>query len=409
MYSYSFSEIKKGSKINVFYDNNGVASRLATNWLNSDDPIMLNNLFTALKTNKYTQGNTLNLLKKAIEYNTANGGDAQIILISNTTTYYQKSNLATLINTLYKDYQTVPAIDVIYYQPYNSNYYYYDYYYYNDKNDSYLSEIARRTKGNYKSLVYNSDLAKFINLMYFNQQSISTEYSLLTSTENGFCFDQINLFNDDFGINSIEPIVQVGKFVGDLPITVELKYIENDIVYNKSYTFDESNIITSDSLLKQIWAGQTILENEWSSNLDNNNINEIITTSTSNRVLSRYTAFLALEPDMIELIENLTEEDNNQDGIIDGPVFTTDISTITTDSTSISIIENTPESMVLMIPVNDDEQVSSIELLDILGKSVYQESTNNKTFTIDKSNFSNGIYIVKISTNKNTYSMKIVI
>jgi Secretion system C-terminal sorting domain len=81
-----------------------------------------------------------------------------------------------------------------------------------------------------------------------------------------------------------------------MPLRVELSgsYDGND--FAKKMTISEADMGLSDNTLTSYWAGQNILKLENSNQYDNNTIQQIIENSMNNRILSRYTAFLALEP-----------------------------------------------------------------------------------------------------------------
>ncbi len=91
-----------------------------------------------------------------------------------------------------------------------------------------------------------------------------------------------------------KPIVQVGRYIGQIPLTAEFNAITDDGFINHTKSIDVLDVHLSDSLGREVWYGNYIfdLESEVSSQQD---IEEIIEISIEERVLSNYTAFLALD------------------------------------------------------------------------------------------------------------------
>jgi hypothetical protein len=110
-----------------------------------------------------------------------------------------------------------------------------------------------------------------------------------------------------------DAILQVGKYRGSFPFELELSGEYNDQVFNRNLTVSEENAIQVDTLVQEIWTGQYINMLE-SGQQSNDIINEIIFNSLSERVLSKYTSFLCLEPGMKP--EDFDDEDDFDDRIL---------------------------------------------------------------------------------------------
>ncbi|MEM9933221.1 MAG: T9SS type A sorting domain-containing protein, partial [Bacteroidota bacterium] len=100
-------------------------------------------------------------------------------------------------------------------------------------------------------------------------------------------------------ISQVSPysaIRQVGKFEGDLPFEVSVAGEFNDSLFFKEFSlFPLSASTALDSLTKSMWAGMQI--GAWEEGTPTNDlIQKIMSLSLESRVLSEYTAFLALEP-----------------------------------------------------------------------------------------------------------------
>ena len=88
-------------------------------------------------------------------------------------------------------------------------------------------------------------------------------------------------------------------------------------------------------------------------------------------------------------------------GDIDGGLFVVKkggtLNTATFEKNNISIFPNPSNSIVT---VKTNENIDSIEILDLLGKTVFQNSSvNNIEFKIDVSTFTKGVYFVRINKN----------
>ena len=74
---------------------------------------------------------------------------------------------------------------------------------------------------------------------------------------------------------------------------------------------------------------------------------------------------------------------------------------------NVSLFPN-PTSNILNIRV-DNQQIESVKIYNLLGKEVIQLSAKNETLNkIDISHFTNGIYILQIKTDSNSYTKKVV-
>ena len=101
-------------------------------------------------------------------------------------------------------------------------------------------------------------------------------------------------------------IHQVGKYKGKFPLSVEISGEVNNTMIHGQFSIQNSDIITSDSTIETIWNGLDIMQLE-DETQNSQIINEIISQSVENRILSTYTAFLCVE-DSINLCEDCVDE-----------------------------------------------------------------------------------------------------
>jgi hypothetical protein len=160
----------------------------------------------------------------------------------------------------------------------------------------FLSEIANLTNGKYVSVSYYSMLGKSVEYLVKELSPKIDFFEMFLTTASGRCYARFDIGNSaqDGSTNIEDPVIQVGKYVEVPPFKMQIvgEFNGNYI----SFSVDLSNIEINnvDSVVNKIWAGCYI--NKLESDYNSNNKNEIVEYSLGNRILSRYTAFLALEP-----------------------------------------------------------------------------------------------------------------
>jgi hypothetical protein len=118
---------------------------------------------------------------------------------------------------------------------------------------------------------------------------------LHTTLANGFCFGRFTSGVSGQSLYLDRPVTQIGRFNGDFPFIVEASVFFENEVLSQRQAFDETTVPLADSLSEEIWAGLNILALEAQPS-SNDLTHRIIDLSLKERILSRYTAFLALEP-----------------------------------------------------------------------------------------------------------------
>jgi hypothetical protein len=402
LYNYIFAQIRKGAKINIVF-HNGQAAKLVSGWLDYSDPIAFKNLFEAIKTVKFESGHTLDLVEKAIEHKNETGIDAEIVLISNVPQYYQKKSLKDVVNTLYSKYPELPPIYVI------ESIVYYNYYDWDNYTNLFLEALAKRTMGNYKKLEQLSEIGSTIDEL-FSSKNLLNRYDFNMSPLNGFSYGIFNI-GQPLGLDTLKPLMQVGKFIGELPVEISLKYIGGGVLAEKKYSFTQADTFEAESTLMQIWAGQKIAVSEKVANGDNKLQAEIAEISLEHRVLSFYTAFLAIEPhmDLDSLAQNIDPNDfNNGDRwLMEDMFFVTNDTEIDEEINKIEVYTNSNSANVSVL-LAGNEEIISIKLFDISGLLLKEYDINSSSFEINKAD-AGGFAILSVTTTDGTYYKKIVL
>lgn len=119
-------------------------------------------------------------------------------------------------------------------------------------------------------------------------------FELHTSLTDGFNYEKYNPAFYGQSQNYQQPIIEVGRFTGAGDLEIEFSGVgENGFVFD-AVTVAESNMVDADSLTREIWTGHKIREMEAFA-ANTGDIQEIVELSKEERVLSAYTAFLALD------------------------------------------------------------------------------------------------------------------
>jgi hypothetical protein len=280
----------------------------ASGWISASSS-NIDEAFAGLQQQIGVKSNVIELLKSVYGMVQVEKGKINFALISGGPELNLPIEAGTA-EALVKKYKTIPTnfawvgnkkVRYIY----DSYSYYYSPYLYNSE----LYTISYRTGGVFLNSGYGyyysnpepettanyNEIQNFKNNLgtifrFFEENSGSANvYPVL---ENGFAYS-INSLNDQkAGIN--KPVIMTGKYSGSLPATFLLTAEYNDSAYFHKVTVSDAS--ETDSLIKKFWVAMFIDRNEDFSYNFNPRKDEITQKSIDNRVLSMYTAFLALEP-----------------------------------------------------------------------------------------------------------------
>lgn len=298
----------------------------------------------------------------------------------------------TLPQTFFNDYTNLKAPGFV-----QENVYY-------RGNGLFYKIMATNTKGAF-TLPLNTeykDLNSWIPSLndisnYFDDlTALPLEMDIRVKSTNGLTYENILFKNTRSGF------AQIGKFKGDLPFEIEAVILENNLLFNKNIIINDPLQSPEIDYFKQMHAGYKIqkLEKE---NLIANRI-QVVNLSLENRVLSRFTAFLALEPSLqtpclncVDESSTNTSEDNNEKNIV-SKVFPNPFS----DQLTIEIKG---------LKVSD--KINQIQLFNALGQLqhiTYKTEYIDESYviTIDGSHLNPGIYLVSITIGKKVMTYKIV-
>ena len=235
------------------------------------------------------------VIESGVDFINEQGDEASILLVSNSGEYHELEDANEFLGYI------IPYIDDIkvnvcnyHYQNRVTSYYGGSYY----SGSEYLFQnIAETNFGEYvyvnNQQTFSTTLSDFIGSVLFQNIIIDTQYSL----EEGLTYERFDLSSYQYS-NINKPIMQVGKYIGEFPMEVDLIAIYEGEIYSDSKLITPSNIIVpGDSTLKTCWAGNHIQRLE-DLPITNAGIGKIIQNSKRDRVLSLYTTLICLEPSL---------------------------------------------------------------------------------------------------------------
>ncbi len=190
----------------------------------------------------------------------------------------------------------VIPVHVLDYQNWNSNAFFVNGKSYRG-NEYFYANLTRLTTGTYHSLLNCCPtISELTQELFASVKSLSGSFDLHTTLANGFCYERFDLNHSASVTNLNQPIYQIGRYEGALPFRIEASGRIGDIFLDDEIEIPGEDIPEAGGINKQIWTGNRIFELEKRRDYSNQTIAEIIDLSLDARVLSLYTAFLALEP-----------------------------------------------------------------------------------------------------------------
>lgn len=362
----------------------------------------------------------------------------------------------------------------------NKNYSWYTIRTVNYAGNEYLyTSLAERSKGTFFNIRSSGRLESTLSSAITAVGATLQLADLQTSVKEGFCYNRFLLGSTSQGganqtlltlLPSNNTILQVGKMVGNGMFSVQAGGFYNGQSFARSIEVPQSEIQSSDSVTKSAWIGNYLnaLESSlggyyyyWAvpsrgvatglpASVSTPTITrEIIASSVAHRILSRYTAFLALEPnDTTKTCTTCTPPNTGSaGGSVDaiggaatrgvapsGPVYVTSVGNSAdnkdnfplsgsgTNSTALANITPNPFSEETTISIVLSETIQpnnvSIGIYDMLGRRIMAIPAS--ALSVGRLNYTwrgltesgaiaaSGMYLLIIQTPQNRYSVKIV-
>jgi len=300
LYQYLKAECKKyldsEDQFNFIFSKSSGPQMMSENWI-SGNVDSITQAFSQMIEPIEDYSNLFELLENGINFLIDNeGAEGDIILLANSDNIpWNSTSDVESINLLLQG--TNINIHIVNYQ--SENFYYEwvwggrDYWTY--ANRDLYHDLTLSTGGNmYGSLEGSSNVWTNISSVLNKVKSADYDFDMYTSLTNGFTFSRFhqNYLGQSRNVN--QPILQIGKYAGSFPFEIEYSaYVDSNFVF-ETIEVPSTEIMESDSVNREIWFGHH-LRNLESTAAGVSGIQEIIDLSIEERVLTDYTAFLALD------------------------------------------------------------------------------------------------------------------
>ncbi len=347
------------------------------------------------------------VLAESIEFQAQRGG--KIILISQDIELNTEAKSDNLLSVLQKNYPNLPQIDVLDFAYGGYTFYKNGKYFYG--NQYFYEKLTLVTGGNSGLYYYsNADYNNYFKSFFQSIDDVVKNFDVFTYMQSGYCYARQNIgkFGNSGNLSVNQPLIHTGKFEGVFPINVQISGEYQNEFFVKSIAIPESLVQKLDSTVAQTWTGayfsNTITA---ATSLQSSSIKNIIDLSIKKRVLSVYTAFLALEPGVLDTktCKDCKDETGNVTAIAD----------VLLDSIQIKVYPNPFRDNVTLEVTSDVKQDKSlkISILNIQGQLIEQsqiifDTDNKATFTWEAPEQPRGVYLAQLTIGNKIKTVKLV-
>lgn len=287
------TSLKSTDQFNVLLSQ--VETRRASDeWLPATSEV-IDSVFTALTADALASYSNLpSLIANGISFLDDHGGAGSLVLISSSDAFSNADVANRLIADLEAIRDPIPpmliadvannglsAVDI------NSRFY--------EGNGYLYTNLARMTGGQFSSIRTEISYEVMLSALLAGAIGSVQAFDLHTTLSNGFTYARFSSPATTDAIPLNRAVTQIGKYFGDVPFTVQASGILQGEPFSNTQVHDAENLVDVDSTLRAYWTGRQISTLEQSAP-DDLTIAEIISYSLDTRVMSLYTAFLALEP-----------------------------------------------------------------------------------------------------------------
>jgi Ca-activated chloride channel family protein len=352
------------------------------------------------------------LLANGIDFVKQNGNNGSLLLITNSDQVGDYRVANPLFADLLKNMNPTFPIHVADFTNTNATSYFNggrSYY----GNEYFYQNLTQRTYGNFANLRAAGSFSGMLTAITQTLNGFIDSFDFYTTLENGFCFGRFNLGATGTTIYLNRPILQVGKFNGSFPFVVQASGVYQQQAFSKTITVSDEK--PSDSLAVKIWTGNYIASLE-AQPQTNAIIKQILEASLRERVLSRYTAFLALEPsDTVKVCQDCRDESILISSVVSREKEVPDDSLLSAYPNPF----NAATTLTVRLPSNVKSDNVSLKIYNLIGQVVrtfdLATSSTNRTyqFTWDGRNdagqiAATGTYFLMLKTSASRKTLKLV-
>lgn len=324
--SYLLNNFDARDSFNIFFNKLNI-KRISQDWIPADS-INIANAIGQLSLG------SVSLLRTGLyeSYDFLRGHEGGTLLVFSADQTINNQIVAQKFkDELFAEYLTLPPTYVVDYSNFsttvtwNQGTYYYG-------NELFYLILTSNTFGNHihvqkypENYSLNRATGEILNQMDNNQIG-DKQIELHLKPKTGICFERFELFPDQ--LNNSKTLFQCGRFKGNLPFQLEVTVISKSNVEERSINLPMNTYNLNNEKFSQIHAGLKVMDLDSRSALSNIQINNIIEISKQNRVLSKYTAFLALEPGMQIPCTNCVDETKTGGNVADNDIVADSVKVI---------------------------------------------------------------------------------
>jgi hypothetical protein len=253
------------------------------------------------------------LLIDGIAFVRQHGNDGSLILVSSSNSYGDPNPANSLITDFMHSLEgTEIPIHIIDLD--DRNYDYYEQHYigghYFNGNEYFYTRLSQLTVGEYYT-VRTRSLLSMLEQVNHRISGYFKSLEVFVQTDGGYTYSNYKLNATGGLVYNDEAYTITGQYLGTAPFIITLFGQRADgVVFQVSDTLNENDVQLGDSTIRSVWAAYKI-KDLYGQEQSNQLINQIITTSLTEHVLTDYTAILVLEPGFVIPDEN-DEEDNHE-------------------------------------------------------------------------------------------------
>lgn len=277
----------------------GMITTLPSETWVAGDSTNISNFFKSLNVSIFNSYSNLpTLLIDGIEFIKNHGSKGSLVVVSSSNSYGDNSSA----NSLILDFlESLEGTDIpIHVVDLDDNYYsYYQQHHIGGLNfngNEYLyTRLSQMTIGEYFSIRTRS-LTSMLEQVNHRISGYFKSLEVFIQTNGGYTHSNFKLGSESGLVYNDESYCLTGQYIGTPPYIITIYGQADDgTVYFMSDTIHENETVKGDSLVRSVWAAFSIrdlLKQE----KDNQLMNQIISTSLSEHILTDYTAILVLEP-----------------------------------------------------------------------------------------------------------------
>ena len=345
---------------NVIYSRLTIQTAFST-W----QPVVAEKLDAALNpvVTEFLYTNLPGLFGTALQFLKTAGGDASILLVTNSDNFGNYEQANALIKDLKAIRDPLPPVYIADLQDLMLQYYYIGNHYYMGQEYLYVN-LSKASGGYYRSIRDEPVFSSLLSDVISSSRGMVTAFDLYTAPSDGFCYARFGTGTPEgFPVN--RTVTQVGKFVGQTPFLIDLTGIYQSKPFSQLIQIPDNQILRADSMLSKMWHGRYIGDLE---KVQRNNmiVQEILYESLNNRVLSLYSALLCLEPSDSTAVCNTCKDESGLVGIAD----------VTPDSTGFLKLYPNPFRDRLTMEISPDKGSGDlvIRIFNLGGQLVFERT-----------------------------------